>query len=214
MFSPVCNDVTFRIVLILMIVWGLDSLIFDVITAFLTGDLEEEIYMECPEGMAHNPDEVLLLQKTIYGLVQASRQYNKRFTDVLVNKLGFKQCRSDQCLYFKKDDNGIAIVLTHVDDNLCVGHTAALKALTAGVVEHGLQITVEHGLGDYLSCEIRLNPERTKAWLGQPHMVKKIDKTFGEEVDSKQTYQTPGSPGLGLVKVKEEENKIEKSLQS
>ena len=105
-------------------------------------------------------------------------------------------------------------MLTYVDDNLCVGHTAALKALTAGVVEHGLQITVEHGLGDYLSCEIRLNPERTKAWLGQPHMVKKIDKTFGKEVDSKQTYQTPGSPGLGLVKVKEEENKIEKSLQS
>ena len=94
-FSPVCNDATFQIVLILLIVWGLDSLIFDVITAFLTGNLEEEIYMECPEGMAHNSDEVLLLQRTIYGLVQASRQYNKRFTDVLVNKLGFKQCRSD-----------------------------------------------------------------------------------------------------------------------
>ena len=60
-FSPVCNDITFRIILILLIVWGLDSLIFDVITAFLTGNLEEEIYMECPEGMAHNSDEVLLL---------------------------------------------------------------------------------------------------------------------------------------------------------
>ena len=94
-FSPVCNDVTFRIILIIMIVWGLESLIFDVITAFLTGELEEEIYTECPEGMEYRGDEVLLLQKTIYGLVQASRQYNKRFTDVLVNKLGFKQCRAD-----------------------------------------------------------------------------------------------------------------------
>ena len=121
-FSPVCNDATFRIVLILMIVWGLDSLIFDVITAFLTGNLEEEIYMECPEGMVHNSDEVLLLKKTIYGLVQASRQYNKRFNDVLVNKLGFQQCRADRCLFYKKDDNGIVIVLTYVDDNLCVGH--------------------------------------------------------------------------------------------
>ena len=73
-FSPVCNDVTFWIVLILMIVWGLDSLIFDVTAAFSTGNLEEEIHMECPEGMTHNLDEVLLLQKTICGLVQASRQ--------------------------------------------------------------------------------------------------------------------------------------------
>ena len=77
-FSPVCNDVTFRVVLICMIVWGLDALIFDVVTAFLTGELEEEIYMECPEGMDHEEDEVLLLLKAIYGLVEASRQYNKR----------------------------------------------------------------------------------------------------------------------------------------
>ena len=94
-FSLVCNDVTFQIVLILLIVWGLNSLIFDVITAFLTGNLEEEIYMECPEGMPHDPDEVLSLQRTICGLVQANRQHNKRFADALVNKLGFKQCRSD-----------------------------------------------------------------------------------------------------------------------
>ena len=71
-FSPVCNDVTFRIVLIIMIVERLKGIIFDVTTAFLTGELEEEIYMECPEGLEHMPDEVLLLLKTIYGLVQAS----------------------------------------------------------------------------------------------------------------------------------------------
>ena len=50
-FSPVCSDVSFRIILILMITYGLDALIFDVVTAFLTGDLDEEIYMECPDGM-------------------------------------------------------------------------------------------------------------------------------------------------------------------
>ena len=48
-FSPVCNDITFRIVLICMLLWRLEGLIFDVTTAFLTGELEEEIYMECPE---------------------------------------------------------------------------------------------------------------------------------------------------------------------
>ena len=105
-------------------------------------------------------------------------------------------------------------MLTYVDDNLCIGHDKALKALTDGVVRHGLQITIEQKLTDYLSCEIRLNPDRTKAWVGQPHMVKKINKEFGEEAKKCQTYQTAGSPGLGLVKVKEEEDKIPKEKQS
>jgi hypothetical protein len=47
-FSPVCNEVSFYIVIIFMIVFGLDALIFDVMTEFLNGDLEEEIYMDCP----------------------------------------------------------------------------------------------------------------------------------------------------------------------
>ena len=102
-FSPVCNDVTFRLVIVLMIALKLDALIFDVTTAFLTGDLEEELYMECPEGMDHEEDEVLLLQKTIYGLVQASRQYNKKFTSVLI-AMGFEQSKADQCLYYRRSD--------------------------------------------------------------------------------------------------------------
>ena len=213
-FSPVCNDVTFRMVIVLMIIWRLEALIFDVTTAFLTGDLEEEIYMECPDGMEHDDDEVLLLLKTIYGLVQASRQYNKKFTDVLVNKMGFRQCRADRCLYYRRNKDGLVIVLTYVDDNLCVGHPKALKAMLEEIPKHGLQITVEHELKDYLSCEIRLNEDRTKAWIGQPHMIKKIEKTFGEEVNKRQRYKTAGTPGLGLVKVKEEEGKIDKERQS
>jgi Reverse transcriptase (RNA-dependent DNA polymerase) len=74
-----------------MIVWGLDALIFDVVTAFLTGNLEEEIYMECPKGLEHEDDEILQLLKAIYGLVQASRQYNKKFTSIL-KRIGFAQC--------------------------------------------------------------------------------------------------------------------------
>ncbi len=41
-------------------------------------------------------------------------------------------------------------------------------------------------------------------------MIKKIEKTFGEEVNSRVTYKTPGTPGLGLVKVNEEDQKIDK----
>ena len=208
-FSPVCNDITFRIVLITMILWKLEGLIFDVTTAFLTGDLEEEIYMECPEGMDHEDDEVVLLNKTIYGLVQASRQYNKKFASIL-KKMGFSQSRSDPCLFIRRNDDGLVIILTYVDDNLCIGNKEALKKMLKEIVTHGLQITIEEELNDYLSCEILLNKDRSKAWIGQPHMVKKIIKTFGEEVKNKMSVQTPGTPGLRLTKVKEEEHKLPK----
>ena len=118
-----------------MILWKLEGLIFDVTTAFLTGELEEEIYMECPEGMEHEDDEVLLLNKTIYGLVQASRQYNKKVSSIL-RKMGFSQCRSDPCLFYRKNDKGIVIILTYVDDNLCIGNGNALKQMLEEIPRH------------------------------------------------------------------------------
>jgi Reverse transcriptase (RNA-dependent DNA polymerase) len=54
MYSAVANDMTFRMILIAMLTWKLSSLIFDVETAFLHGDLSIPIYMDCPAGMEHD----------------------------------------------------------------------------------------------------------------------------------------------------------------
>ena len=76
-YAPVFSDVTVRVLLVIMLVLQLSHLIIDVETAFLHGvlGLGEEIYMECPEGIPHTEDEVTLLTKTIYGLVQSGRTY-------------------------------------------------------------------------------------------------------------------------------------------
>ncbi len=68
-YSPVVHDVTFRIMLVAELKWKLKSKIVDVESAFLNGELEEEIYMECPDGLEHEAEECLLLLKAIYGLV-------------------------------------------------------------------------------------------------------------------------------------------------
>ena len=70
-YAPVINDVSWRILIIAMIVQKLEAKIIDVSTAFLYGDLDENIYMFCKE--VHDDDEVLLLLHAIYGLVQAAR---------------------------------------------------------------------------------------------------------------------------------------------
>jgi hypothetical protein len=67
-FEPVLNDVSFRIMLIVKLVWEMTSTVVDIETAFLHGDLDEEVYMEVPKGLEIEHNKKLMLKKTIYGL--------------------------------------------------------------------------------------------------------------------------------------------------
>ena len=213
MCSPVVNDITFRIAMVLKVYYGMDSKIFDVETAFLHGDLEELIYMECPQGMDHGDDEVLLLVKTIYGLVQASNRYGKKFAKALED-LGFKRCPSDPCLFMRGEGDDRLFILTYVDDNLVLGKTKAIDKFMEEFKSTEFTYTVEDTLDDYLSCEVLVDEDKKTGWIGQPHMVKKIEKTFGEEVKSLKEYKTPGTPGFKIQKPEEESEMIEEELQS
>ena len=98
-YSPVVHDITFRALLLAMIVEGLSGKIADVETAFLHGELEEKIFMECPQRMdTQSDDEILILDKCIYGLVQSARQYHKKAVAIL-KKIGFEGGEVDPCLY-------------------------------------------------------------------------------------------------------------------
>ena len=71
-FAPVPHDVSFRIALARMMVEKLDSLVIDVETAFLYGDIEEEFFMKSPVGMekidpGSSPEDCYQLRKGIYG---------------------------------------------------------------------------------------------------------------------------------------------------
>ena len=87
-FAPVAHDVSFRIALERMMVEKLDSLVMDVETAFLYGEIDEEIFMKSPVGMeeidpgASSEDSYQLL-KGIYGLCQAARQFWKKFVNTV-----------------------------------------------------------------------------------------------------------------------------------
>jgi hypothetical protein len=96
-YAPVINDVTYRIILFASMVWGLETKIINFETAFLHRDLEQEIYMDCPEGLKSEPDECVILLKTIYGLLQSARQFFKKLIKTLKD-LGFKGRDADPCL--------------------------------------------------------------------------------------------------------------------
>ncbi|CAM8980353.1 unnamed protein product [Rhodiola kirilowii] len=94
----------------------------DVKTAFLHGDLKEEIYMVQPQGFEVPGKEKLVckLQKSLYGLKQAPRQWYKKFDSFMSNSK-FTRCQDDHCCYVRKSDNSYIILLLYVDDMLIAG---------------------------------------------------------------------------------------------
>jgi len=94
----------------------------DVKTAFLHGDLEEDIYMKQPEGfvLKGKQDLVCKLKKSLYGLKQAPRQWYKKFDNFMCGN-GFTRCQADHCCYVKRYDNSYIILLLYVDDMLIAG---------------------------------------------------------------------------------------------
>jgi hypothetical protein len=183
-------------------------------TAFLEGGLDEDIYMDCPEGMdGATGKECLHLLKSIYGLVQAARQWWKRLVMAL-KKIGFKGGDADPCLYTKRSQNGIVFIGLYVDDCLCIGNTKMIDETIRLLTKEGLTLKVEDTLKDYLSCEILFAKDGKKAWIGQPHLMKNLIQKFGKIASTMQVYNTPGTPGKGILKVKDDKAKITQQEQS
>jgi len=206
-YAPTINDVTWRLLLILMIARKYDAKIVDVETAFLYGELDEEIYMLSPEGLDNKPDECVKLEKAIYGLVQAARQYYKFFVKTL-KKVGFEVSKADPCLLMREDEFGTVFFAVWVDDSLVIGDEKAIDKVIKDLKENGLVLKITESLKDYLSCEITFSGDGDKAWIHQPHLIKKLRDKFGEMVEGLRLYKTPGTPGFGIVRNPEGGEKI------
>ena len=210
-FAPVVNDTSYRIMIATMMLMGLKAKIVDIETAFLHGNLEEEIYMDAPEGIGATEDEVVKLEQTIYGLVQSARQFWKKLRDVL-KSIGFEGGDIDPCLLFKRTKDGLVLIGLYVDDLLIIGSEQDMDVVIKDIEKH-FKIKIEGDLKDYLSCEIRFSKDGKQAWIGQPHLIKKMEKLFQEEISGKLECQTPGTPGFTIIR-DESVERVSKGQQS
>lgn len=176
-FSPVVKLTTIRAVLAIVAREDLHLEQLDVKTAFLHGDLEEEIYMVQPQGFAVQGKErmVCKLQKSLYGLKQAPRQWYKRFDNFMVGN-GFSRCQADHCCYMKNFGNSCIILLLYVDDMLIAGQSKQ------EIDRLKMQLSKEFAMKDLgaakqiLGMRITRNGEELK--LSQEDYVKKVLSRF------------------------------------
>ncbi|KAG8503607.1 hypothetical protein CXB51_001802 [Gossypium anomalum] len=119
-FSPVVKHSSIRALLGIVAMHDLELEQLDVKTTFLYGELEEDIYMQQPEGfiVSEKEDYVCLLRKSLYGLKQSPRQWYKRFGSFMTSH-DFKRSSLDSFVYFKKNSDGSFVyLLLYVDDML------------------------------------------------------------------------------------------------
>jgi hypothetical protein len=117
-FSRVVKIVLIQSVLALDALLDLELEQLDVKTAFLHGDLDEEIYMEQLEGLVQNRNKkfVCRIHKSLYSLRQMPRKWYKKFDSFMVRH-NYTRSEYDHCVNFKKFNNGIFIILVlYVED--------------------------------------------------------------------------------------------------
>ncbi|KAL0327857.1 UNVERIFIED_CONTAM: Retrovirus-related Pol polyprotein from transposon RE1 [Sesamum calycinum] len=120
-FSPVAKTVTVRLFIAIATARHWPILQLDVNNAFLHGHLDEEVYMVPHEGYAKARDGlVCCLKRSLYGLKQASRQWNIELTSKL-EAFGFKQSSHDHCLFTMRTDSSFLALIVYVDDVLLTG---------------------------------------------------------------------------------------------
>ena len=126
-FSPVAMLKSIRILLSIAAALDYEIWQMDFKTAFLNGDLEEEIYMSQPDGYAQEGQEhkVCKLLKSIYGLKQASRSWNLKF-DETIKSYGFQQSIDEACVYKLIKERSVVFLVLYVDDILLIGNNVKI----------------------------------------------------------------------------------------
>ncbi|PRQ59184.1 putative RNA-directed DNA polymerase [Rosa chinensis] len=133
-YSPVMDVITFRYLISLAISEKLNIQLMDVVTAYLYGDLDTEIYMKVPEGLkipdtnSSRPRNTLSirLRRSLYGLKQSGRMWYNRLSEYLIG-MGYVNNELCPCVFIKKTSSGFVIVAVYVDDMNLIGTPEEIK---------------------------------------------------------------------------------------
>ncbi|KAK2376223.1 putative mitochondrial protein [Trifolium repens] len=127
-YSPVVDATTFRYLISFIAHEGLNMHMMDVVTAYLYGSLDSDIYMKLPEGfnfpnansLESREGYSIKLNKSLYGLKQSGRMWYNRLSEYLL-KEGYKNDSICPCIFIKRSGSEFAIIVVYVDDINIIG---------------------------------------------------------------------------------------------
>ena len=173
-FAPVAHGVTIRIALARMKVETLDSLVMDVETAFLYGEIDEAIFMKSPVGMEEIDPGSSDVKRNLW-LVSSSQTIWKKFVNTAKKEsFGLQVSPVDPCMQFKQNEWGTCIIVMYVDDMLITGKKEQIQEFTTKIQKE-FSAKIQYNLADYLGCEFHMNKVKTRGWLAQPSIIKNLE---------------------------------------
>ena len=120
-FAPVTKFTTIRALLTLATKYNLEIHQMDMKSAFLNGELDEEIFLEPPPGFRSSRYKVWQLLCALYGLKQAHKWWYERLCAVFL-ALGFMRCQADHSVFHKIENSVLIIIAVYVDDKLTLSN--------------------------------------------------------------------------------------------
>ncbi|SDA03668.1 BZ3500_MvSof-1268-A1-R1_C133g00719 [Microbotryum saponariae] len=198
-FAPVARFSSIRSLLALAAANGLHVHQADIDKAYLHGDLDHDIWMTTPRGFDLPTDKVLRLRRSIYGLKQAGRIWN-RHIDASLRDLGYTATGTDHCVYSRIDDRRRPhYIALYVDDLLMISpDLAEIERVISGLEQrYGVK---RLGPAEYiLGIQIRRLEDGSIA-LSQERYIMDVLARFHFDTTTRGTT-VPMTPGLSLTAI-------------
>ena len=197
-FSPVARFETIRVVLALAAQWKLQVFQLDVKSAFLNGDLQEEVYVDQPQGFTKKGEEhkVFKLHKALYGLKQAPRAWYGKI-DSFFAQNNFTRSENEPTLYVKRrDESEFLIVCLYVDDIIYLSSSSSMLTEFKESMMQQFEMTDLGRLKYFLGLEI--SQDESGIFMSQKKYATELLKKFNIRFED--GAKTPMNTGEKLQK--------------
>ena len=197
-FAPVSKHATLCTLLAIIAALDLELHQLDIKTAFLNGELEEEIYVLAPPGYeSSNRQGVYRLRKALYGLKQAPRAWHARLQTEL-DAAGFVVSKADAALYILTADGQQIYLLTYVDDLLIAGKDINLITELKNKLKSAFALTDMGPAEHFLGMKIVRDRDARTLTLTQAVLTSELLEKF--RMDEAKTAITPLVTGMVLTR--------------
>ena len=159
-FAPVARLESIRLLLAYAAIQGFTLFQMDVKSAFLNGDIEEEVYVEQPPGFkdSKHPDHVCKLSKALYGLKQAPRAWYGRLSTFLLSN-GFERGKTDTTLFTRKKGDSLLLIQIYVDDIIFGSSDPALAEEFSILMHSEFAMSMMGELTFFLGLQVKQSSE-------------------------------------------------------